>query len=144
MTEQDYLTKRVASQRDYFSRKPVRNKNIHFFLSISKMAISFSIPVLSLTLGNASPISIIIAFLAAIIAFTEGLALLGRYNDNWLIYRLTNESLKKEEVLYTVKAGIYHNLEPKECFNMFVIHSSNMKWKKTTFQKAGGQYNAYT
>lgn len=136
MTEQEYLEKRVLPQRRYFSERAASNKKRYYFVSISKLLLSLAITVLSSLMGNASPCSIIIAILSAFITLIEGILLLCKYNENWIIYRMTSETLKKEEVLFETRSGEYSAVEDKQAFNLFVqniediIQNNNKNWEK--------------
>ena len=143
MSEEEYLKNRVAEQRKYFSSSSKKNKKLYMIISTSKLFISLSIAILSPILGESSPASIVVAILAAIIAFLDGVIYLKKCNENWINYRMTNEQLKKEECFFVTKSEKYFDLDEKDRFNMFVqsiesiIQNTNQNWEKTNLKKGG-------
>lgn len=135
MTEQEYLQSRVTAQRTYFSKKASKSKKYYYFVSIAKLVVSLVITVLSSAKSGASPISMIVSILSALIALTEGILLLYKFNENWIVYRLTSENLKKEEFLFKTRSGEYYNIDDSQAYNYFVqnieaiIQSSNKQWE---------------
>lgn len=137
MTEKEYLENRVLPQRNYFSKKAASNKKGYYVVSIAKLVISLLVTVLSSASasGGSSPISIVIAILSALMTLVEGIMLLCKYNENWIIYRMTSESIKKEEYLFRTHTGIYCGEDSQQAFNAFVqnfetlIQSSNKQWE---------------
>jgi hypothetical protein len=47
------------------------------------------------------------AVLGALIGIIEAVVQLGQYQQNWLSYRATREALRREDFLYSAKAGPY-------------------------------------
>lgn len=141
MNTDDYLKDRVTKQRNYFSASAKKNKNGFMFISISKLFISLSIAILSPILGESSPGSIVVAILAAIVTFLDGIMFLKKYNENWINYRMTNEQLKKEECFFRTKSEKYFGLKEEESLDIFVqniesiIQNTNQNWEKTTSKK---------
>ena len=137
MTEKEYLENRVLPQKNYFSKKAASNKKRYYVFSIAKLVISLLVTVLSSAYasGGCSPISIVIAILSALMTLVEGITLLCKYNENWIIYRMTSESIKKEEYLFRTRTGIYYGEDGQQAFNAFVqnfealIQSSNNQWE---------------
>lgn len=135
MTKQDYLGKRAGAQQSYFSQKAANNKKNYYIASMVKLGISFLITVVSAFESGNSPTALIVAALSAFIAFTEGVLLLCKYNENWVIYRITSENIKREEVLFESQAGEYYGLDESCAFNLFVqniesiIQCSNKQWE---------------
>ncbi|MCD8059436.1 MAG: DUF4231 domain-containing protein [Bacteroides fragilis] len=143
MTEQDYLETRVSTQQEYFSERASSNKKHYYVTSILKLVISLTITVLSSVMFDTSPVSIIVAVLSAIMALIEGILLLCKYNENWIMYRMTSENLKKEEYLFKTRTGEYYMLDDSQAFNIFVrnieevIQNSNKHWEGIYNNKKG-------
>lgn len=141
MNEKEYLTNRVESQKQYFSKTSRENKKKYIGISTAKLLISIVITVISPIVCSVSISSIVISILAAIITFLDGVALLKKYNENWINYRLTNEQIKREEILFKTKSEKYYDQTDKNGFNIFVqniediIQNTNQKWEKTNSKK---------
>lgn len=135
MTKQDYLDKRAGIQQSYFSQKAASNKKKYYIASMIKLGVSLLITVVSAFESGNSPVALIVAALSAFIAFTEGVLLLCKYNENWVIYRITSENIKREEALFEAQAGEYYGLDESCAFNLFVqniesiIQCSNKQWE---------------
>lgn len=135
VTKQDYLEKRVREQQSFFSQKAANNKKKYYIISMVKLGISLLIAVISAFKSGDSPSALIVAVLSAVVAFTEGVLLLCKYNENWVIYRITSENIKREEFLFEAQAGEYYGLDEDSAFNLFVqniesiIQCSNKQWE---------------
>lgn len=53
----------------------------------------------------------VVAVLGALIGVIEAVLQLGQYQQNWLLYRATREALRREDFLYSAKAGPYAGYE---------------------------------
>lgn len=144
MTEQEYLKNRVFTQRAYFSKKATNSKRKYYVCSIAKLSISLSITIVSLVVGTGSSSSIVVSVLSALVALIEGILLLCKYNENWITYRMTNEKLKKEEILFETMTGEYFEMNKSDAFNLFVqnieaiIQNSNNQWE-SIYKKERGE-----
>ena len=87
--------------------------------------------------------SILVSILSALIALTEGILLICKFNEKWITYRLTSENLKKEEFLFNTRSGEYYNIDDSQAYNSFVqnieaiILSSNKQWEGIYKNKRG-------
>lgn len=135
MEPQEYIEKRVVAQQSFFSSKAANNKKKFYIISITKLGISLLITVISALESGNTPIALVISILSAIIAFIEGISLLCKHNENWIIYRITSENLKREKFFFEAAAGEYNGLEEDSAFNLFVqniesiIQCSNKQWE---------------
>lgn len=135
MTPQEYIEKRVVAQQSFFSGKAADNKKKFYIISITKLGVSLLITVISALESGNSPVAFVISILSAIIAFIEGISLLCKHNENWIIYRITSENLKREKFLFETSTGEYNGLQENSAFNLFVqniesiIQCSNKQWE---------------
>ena len=127
LTKQDYLEKRVKAQQSFFSQKAANNKKKYYIASLTKLGISLLITVISSFESGDSPTALIVSILSAFTAFAEGILLLCKYNENWIVYR--------EEFLFKAQAGEYYGLDENYAYNLFVqniesiIQCSNKQWE---------------
>lgn len=137
----EYITKRVDEQQKYFSKKATDNKGKYELLSIIKLLLSLVISVATPIVGECSVWSIIISIISATIAFIEGLVFIKKYNDKWINYRKSSESIKREKYFFTTKSEKYRNVACEEANDLFVqniesiIRDSNEKWENIIFEE---------
>lgn len=135
MEPHEYIEKRVVVQQSFFSSKAADNKKKFYIISITKLGVSLLITVISALESGNSPVAFVISILSAIVAFIEGVSLLCKHNENWIIYRITSENLKREKFLFETSTGEYNGLEENSAFNLFVqniesiIQCSNKQWE---------------
>ena len=73
--------------------------------------------------------------MSALVTLLEGILLLCKYYENWITYRITNERLKREEILFRTTSEKYFGLNKDDAFNLFVtniesiIQNSNKQWE---------------
>ena len=69
---------------------------------------------------------------AAVIAFSESVLSLQKYQELWINYRTITELLKKERIMYQTKTGIYQESENPDADlierSEAIISSENINW----------------
>lgn len=141
LNEKEYLANRVSSQKKYFSSKSKKYKNFYYSFSITKIILTAGISLISLILGECSMDSIIIASLSFLVTILQGIDLVYKYGEKWLIFRKTNEELKAEEMFFITGTEKYYQKYTDEKFNEFVINfeelikESNNLWLKDCKEK---------
>jgi hypothetical protein len=80
------------------------------------------------------------AVLGALVGVIEGLIQLGQFQQNWLLYRATRESLKREEFLHEAKAGPYSAANDPDTLYFercdAIISGENTRWLDSQQQSA--------
>jgi hypothetical protein len=109
MDTQEYLKSRLEDQIFYYSGESKKNKKKYHGLKIAEIAISIGIPFLSGYLNSHEYIKYTIGGLGVILAFLTSLQVLCKYQDKWITYRNTSESLKQEKYMFLSAAGPYRN-----------------------------------
>lgn len=108
MDTKEYLEKRVDDQISWYGKKSAVIKKRHYTLRVIVILISVILPFLTGIMSDKTPyIKIAIAAGSLIIAFFEGISSLYKYQEQWLTYRNTAESLKREKILFQTKSGPY-------------------------------------
>jgi len=107
MSDYDYIKDRLDDQMQWYSKKSQLNQKKYKSLSIIKIALAVSIPVLSAFLVQHNWINYLIAVIGGLIAFLEGITRVYNYKELWTKYRITSELLKREKILYTTKTLPY-------------------------------------
>ena len=132
LVQDDYLKERVDDQIDWYDRKSLTNQHWFKRLRIIEIVAAASIPFLSayMTQGELL-IRLIVGALGVVITVIAGVIALYQFQENWIEYRTTCESLKHEKYLFLTRAEPYDAEDP---FPMFVerieglISVENTKW----------------
>lgn len=111
----DYLKSRYEKQVVWYSNKSVLNKR--WFLGVSSyiVIISTVVPILMLVLDTSFlATKLFIAVLSSTVAIATGMNSLLKFQDNWISYRTTSETLKKEESFLLGRVGDYAQASDKK------------------------------
>ncbi len=130
-----YLKERYNDQIDWYNKKSIRNHKIYSTFQLTLIILSSLTPILILiTLGFPDYyylqwIPIIISIIVAILASALKTF---KFEEKWINYRTTCETLKKEIHLYHAQANQYSNASDKEALFVdrveHLISSENTLW----------------
>lgn len=108
MDADEYLKNRVDDQIDWYDRKSQSNQRWFKRLRVAEVVCAVSIPFLSGYVHVYQvPITFTIGVLGVIVAAIAGLLGLYQFQENWIEYRTTCESLKKEKYLFLTCSDPY-------------------------------------
>ena len=108
MPDSDPIMERLETQIAWYDHKSMRCQRIFKRVKTVEIVAAALIPLLAALGAKEFPWSLwLTAGLGVIITVFEGLLQLGQYQQNWITYRSTCESLKHEKYLYLGKAGPY-------------------------------------
>lgn len=105
-----YVDERLNNQITWYEKKATENKTKFHCFQIIIIVASAIIPLVNLIDFAPLQTRVVSAILGAAITGITGLIQLKRYQENWLLYRSTEESLKREKFLFLNNAGNYSNL----------------------------------
>ena len=132
MDSDKYIKERLEDQITWYSRKSGINKKWFKNLRITEILFAAIIPFLSGQITTEKTyLPIIIGVLAVGIAIIAGFLALYKFQENWLEYRTTSESLKKEKYLFITNTEPY---EGEKAFEILVqkvealISKENTNW----------------
>jgi len=113
MSEQDYLKDRLDDQITWHDKKSMRNKTCFHRFQMIQIVLAALIPILA-TVPDVPPpmLRVLIAGLGAAIVIITGSQSLYRFQDLWIEYRTTAETLKNERILYYTGTGPYTGGNP--------------------------------
>lgn len=94
---------RLEEQIAWYDNKSGHNQRTFKQLKVVQLASAATIPVLAGT----SVTPWVTGLLGALIVALEGIQQLNQYQQNWVTYRSTCESLRHEKYLYLANAGPY-------------------------------------
>lgn len=142
MDQDQYLQDRVEDQINWYDTKSKSNQR--WFKSLRTIEI-VSAAIIPFIAGFSESIpcgTIIIGFLGVFIAVCAGLAALNKYQENWLTYRTTCETLRHEKYLFITKAKPY---DENGAFNNFVVRveslvsKENTQWARSVKEKSSNK-----
>jgi len=135
MDEDKYITSRLEEQINWYDTKSISNQKYYKNLKILEIICAAIIPFIA-GLSDKIPFNeIIIGVLAIIIAIVAGASAINKYQENWLTYRTTAETLKHEKYLFLTKCKPYND---DNSFQFFVqrieglISKENSLWSRNT------------
>jgi len=131
--QKTYLSSRVDDQINWYNKKSTIYQNRYKFLKVLVIILSVSIPFLvGLIEGKDDYLKIVVGIGGVLIAMIEGVLSLFRYQDLWLQYRLTSETLQREKIIFLTQSGPYQN--KAGAFQIFVknaeaiMSGENQSW----------------
>jgi hypothetical protein len=95
---------RLEDQISWYNKNSLRS---HFLFKMLKAVVIVCAALIPLLSGLQATLPWLTGSLGALIAVLEGLQQLNQYQQNWIRYRATCESSKREKYLYLAKAGPY-------------------------------------
>ncbi len=142
MSEDEYLEQRLNDQINWYEAKSKSNQNWHKGLRTIEIIAAAIIPFLA-GFGQSTLVNqIILGILGVIIAVCAGLSILNKYQENWLNYRTTAETLMHEKFLFLTKTSPYDETEPFQSLVERVgglISKENSQWSRHSKKKAQNQ-----
>ena len=103
--ETDPVMDRLESQISWYDRKSSSNQRIYKWIKVTEIIAAAVIPLLGAL--NPPHVGAWTSALGVLITVLEGLLHLNQYQQNWIAYRSTCESLKHEKYVYIAKASPY-------------------------------------
>lgn len=110
----NYSADRVDDQINWYSEKATENKSRFHNLQIIIIIIAAAIPVINVIDFAPVETRIMSSIMGAVIVGITGIAQLKKYHENWIMYRSTEEALKKEKHTFENDAGEYAGLSSDE------------------------------
>jgi hypothetical protein len=114
--EPDYLAEdpkaRLKDQLDYHSKQSRHNKKRFYSLQAVIIITSALVPIVNVVIPGGDLLRLISSILGGIIVVITGVMQLHKYQENWILFRTTQELLKREKYLYLNGAGDYAGLDP--------------------------------
>lgn len=146
MDEEAYITERLDDQINWYSDKSKKSQNWFKILRVIEILAAATIPFLAGYVSDAEPeLKIAIGILGVIIALVAGFISLNKFQEIWIEYRTTSETLKHHKYLFLTKSNPYNS---EEAFQVLVqtvealISKENSNWnnyiKQTEREKKDG------
>jgi hypothetical protein len=134
MNEEQFIKERVDDQISWYDKKSQFNQRCYKYLRVIEIAAAAAIPFLVGYVTDSTPaIRVIIGSLGFIIAVIAGVVGLYQFQENWVEYRTTCESLRHEKYLFLTKTEPYNVDNPFALFVQRVeslVSSENTRWSQ--------------
>lgn len=134
MDAAQYISKRLNDQIAWYDRKSLSNQNWYKCLRMTQFVAAALIPFLTPYLSAATPAcKFLVGFLGVVIAIITATLDLYRFQEHWIEYRTTCESLKKEKYLF-LAGGLPYGGDRDAAFRLLVqraetlISKENSEW----------------
>lgn len=130
MNTEQYLKERVDDQIEWYDRKSLWNQRWYKRLQVLVLIFAASIPFLSGYIGEGVAwVKIVIGVLGLLIAAITAILNLYNFQENWIKYRTTCESLKKEKYRFLTGIPPYDN---DKALTLLVEHVEGLISKENT------------
>ena len=94
---------RLTGQIAWYDRKSRAAQHLYKRVKVVELVVAAAVPPLAALGAPAAVVSVV----ASVVVVLEGLQHLFQWNEHWISYRSTCESLEHERYLYLAKAGPY-------------------------------------
>lgn len=132
MEVDEYMRDRVEDQITWYDEKSLKNQRVFKRLRLVEMVAAASIPLLVAFIDPERPsVALAIGVLGAGIAVLAGVFGLHQFEQHWVDYRTTCESLKKEKYLFLTNAEPFDQ-EPAENYQLLVQRVETLVSKENT------------
>ncbi|WP_080931446.1 DUF4231 domain-containing protein [Xanthomonas arboricola] len=133
MEANDYIEERVQDQIYWYDKKSKSAQRTFKVLRLAEVVFAAIIPLIAgfEIFGGSSPF--VVSILGACIAVCAALIGLGNYQENWVEYRTTCESLRHEKYLFLTKTEPY---DVDQAYGLFVkrveglVSKENSVWSQ--------------
>ncbi len=113
ISQDDYFSERLNNQIDWYDRKSIQSQRWFKRLQVIVIVSSATIPFLSGYMDEETLyLKIAVGLLGLLIAAITAVLGLYQFQENWLEYRTTCETLRHEKYLFLAKAAPYNEEEP--------------------------------
>lgn len=109
MNAEEYIKQRLEDQIGWYDRRSKTSQRMFKWLRLAEIILAGSIPVIAgITANEFLSWTTLTAFLGATVAILAAVLALYQYQEHWIEYRTTCESLKKEKYLFLTKVEPYN------------------------------------
>ena len=113
ISQDDYFKERLDNQIDWYDKKSIQSQRWFKKLQLIVIVSSATIPFLSGYMDSETLyLKIVVGLLGLVIAAITAVLGLYQFQENWLEYRTTCETLRHEKYIFLAKAAPYNEEEP--------------------------------
>jgi hypothetical protein len=132
MDESEYLKERLDDQINWYDRKSIKNQRTYKVLQLVLIVSAASIPFISGYVSDKLPVlNLLLGAIGVLITAITGILSLYKFQENWISYRTTCETLRHEKFLFLTKTDLYNGTD---ALNLLVqrveslISKENSNW----------------
>jgi hypothetical protein len=117
MKDAEYIDQRLDDQINWYDRKSVWNKRWFHVLAVIQIVTSALIPFLAVQIKESSfsldlvvgslNLDFVVGAMGVIVAVAAGIVTLYKFQEHWIEYRTTAETLQHEKFMYVTRSGPY-------------------------------------
>lgn len=146
LTVEQYISERLDDQINWYDKKSSWNQKRYKRLRIITISLAVMIPFLTGLIDENSKdlLKILIGVSGAMVAIIEGFQSTYKFQENWIQYRTTTESLKHQKMLFLTQSGPYAS---DDSFSVLVenvealISKENSDWRQNFKTKEHNKKN---
>lgn len=112
MDDKQYIEQRLDNQKKWYSENSQKNQHWHKRLQVIQILSAACIPFLASVITESAALNITTGALGVLIVMTTGISALYKFDEKWIKYRTSAESLKHEKFLYETQVDPYDGAEP--------------------------------
>jgi len=134
-TFEDYLKNRYQGQINWYDKKSKQNKkryDIFQWVLIISSSITPVLIAINFGLSEFADLKWVTLIVAVVVTISASSIRIFRFHDNWVSYRTTCETLKKELYMYQAGIGEYRNSADKDSIFVerveILISQENTLW----------------
>ncbi|NOU16016.1 MAG: DUF4231 domain-containing protein [Bacteroidales bacterium] len=138
MEVEKYINDRLDGQINWYSDKSSINKNYYYFFKTTEIVFAAIVPFLIASSEGLYIVKFIAGVLSIAIGIISGVLIAFKFQEKWIQYRATSESLKHEKYLYETKSGMYLKNPDFSVFVErveFIISKENSDWTQIVISK---------
>src|SRR3989337_1056326 len=123
------LWERLKGQVDWYDRKAKANQRAYKVSKIAIIVLAILIPVFAedvMMEGMYDTRALLVGAASGAIVLLEGLQVLNKWQENWILYRATCEGLRNEQHLFAERAGPYAGLKPEVVHRLLAERTSSL------------------
>ena len=110
----DYESERIWNRIIRFHRKGIDNRKKFYQTQTMIILSAAAIPIVNVLELGSYELRIISSVLGALIIAAASIQQLKKYQENWILFRTTEEALRREYYLFKNNAGDYTSMETDE------------------------------
>ena len=129
MDEKVYLQDRLDHQIKWYDVKSQHNQRLYKYLRVVEISAAACIPFLAAYVAEVFSIRTVVGILGILVTVVAALVTLYRFQELWIEYRTTAESLKHEKYLFLSRTTPY---DTSEAFPLLVERVEGLISKQHT------------
>ena len=125
MRDIEYIQCRIDKQIEWYSKKSSKYKNFHYTLKIIEIFLTSLVAFFSLLLKDYK-IEYLIGGISLLLVSITSIHTFCNFQEYWIEYRKTSETLKHEKYMYRSVSGVYNIEDEVERFKLLTERSETI------------------